>query len=84
MNELVRFLLIFLKVWLFFGIGYMWKTWSIKRKLPENHIGTIVVDHSDDGEANIFLEIANNDVEKWENGKEYSVRVEVRDYITHD
>ena len=54
MNEFVRLLLILLKVWLFIGIGYMWRTISIKRQLSQNHIGTIVVDHSDNGEANIF------------------------------
>ena len=48
-----------------------------------DNIGTIVVDHSD-GEAIIFLEIASDDVEKWEDGKEYTVKVEVRDYLPQE
>lgn len=55
-----------------------------KRKRNSNQkIGTIVVDHSDEN-TNIFLEIEHDDVAKWENGKDYIVRVEVRNYITHD
>lgn len=46
-------------------------------------IGTIVVDHSD-GDANIFLEIAKDNVEQWENGRDYLVRVEVRDYLSQE
>lgn len=48
-----------------------------------NRIGTIVVDRSDES-ANIFLEIEHDDIEKWENGKDYYVRVEVRDYVPHE
>lgn len=67
---------------LFAVLGAYLMRCRIQKNKPQQ-IGTIVVDHSD-GAANIFLEIASDDVEKWEHNKEYSVNVEIRDYLPQE
>lgn len=82
MNQIIVIILTVLIAFMLIGVGYLFSYYSHKKTKIEK-IGTIVVDHSD-GAANIFLEIATNDIEKWENDKEYSVKVEIRDYLPQE
>ena len=83
MNQIVVIILAVLKAFALIGVGYLFSYYSYRKNQRIEKIGTIVVDHSD-GAANIFLEIATDDIEKWENDKEYSVKVEIRDYLSQE
>lgn len=83
MNIVVTYILIILKVFLIAGIGYLACYIPRRHNRPTNEsIGTIVVDNSDEN-TNIFLEITSDDIDQWEDGKDYTIRVEVRDYLPH-
>ena len=84
MNQVIIILLAVLKAFMLIGLGYLFSYYPLRNKYKKpDQIGTIVVDHSD-GDTNIFLEIAKDDVEQWENGRDYLVRVEIRDYLSQE